>query len=161
MDNRLLRKIQRLGFSEKEFEKAKSELFKKNNSDFKDNDTIWSMCNSKVQELIKEGNYSDLRMLYYGMALFLAQEEGKNPYHLIQASNKTKLLELKEDGIKKVEVLYSGNGCKNCENLNGKIFDIDKALGTDTLPNKDCTFDTFNTGHPFCRCIYLPIYDDS
>lgn len=156
---RLISKIKEYDFTEEEFNKIKRDFYEKNKFEMKDNDAIWTMFNSKVTELIKEGNYSDSSITYYQMALFLTREEGRNPLLLLQASNKTKLLECKQEGIKKVEISSSGNGCNHCEKQNGKIYKVDVAFEKSILPNINCTFDAFGTSHPFCRCIYLPVLD--
>jgi hypothetical protein len=86
-------------------------------------------------------------------------EEKKLCRLLLHMSNKIKLRDFKEKGFKKVDI-FSGNGCKNCRKLNGKILTIDEALRTMPLPNKNCTHILYNENESFCTCKYEPIFTD-
>ena len=68
------------------------------------------------------------------------------------------LLDFKNNSnfIKKVQILSCGNGCENCEKLNGKMYTIDEALNQMPIPNENCgnLFYTYSN-YPFCRCLWL------
>lgn len=71
-----------------------------------------------------------------------------------KVSNKQLLLKYKSEGIKKVRFIASlgERTCKSCIKLNGKLFDIEKALKNIPVPNKRCK----NTN---CRCTIVKLFD--
>lgn len=156
----LLRTIQHYGFTEEEFKQRRKESYEKNKYIMNVNDVIWSLFQSRVHDLIKEGNHGTASGVYFQMALFLASEESKRPQHTLEASSRSRLLDYKASGCKKVEIIPAGNGCEHCNNLKGKVYDIEEALETMPLPNKDCTFDMHENGQYFCRCIYVAASED-
>ena len=141
--------------SEKEFMKAKKIYKDQINLD---KDIIWRLFNEKITSVSKKNELGALADIYSAMAEF-AHGEGKESFHILQQSAKCKLMAYKNSGIKTVEILTT-NPCENCRKLEGKKFSVNEALQTMPIPVKECQMDLFNTGKPFCRCTYMPLFDD-
>jgi hypothetical protein len=122
----------------------------------KENDIKWSELNKQLLEAIQNKDWNIVSGCYGEMAYIVARE-GKAANHLIKERNKYELLRLKEIDIKEVEILTAKNvTCDYCAPLEGKILTIEEALKTMPIPG-DCSNDLFETGHSFCRCLYLPV----
>lgn len=98
-------------------------------------DVIWSMCNDRLQTLISDRSYWNMKTLYYDMARF-RNEEKKDCSHLLQEAARAELLHYKSEGVKRVEFI-SGD-CKACKKLDGKRYRIEVALDTMPLPPAEC-----------------------
>ena len=116
---------------------------------------MWSLFSKKLIVIAKSGDYRAMSDIYYSQANFLVKE-GKNPYEMLHESKKMELLDYKKQGLKKVEISWSGNACDSCKKLDGKTMTINKAIKSMPLPNKNCSMDVFGKGVSWCRCIYLP-----
>lgn len=149
--NNLISEIQKYGFTENEFRKAKNRF----KGEVSNRDVIWSLLNEKSLYLAKKGDYRAVSAIHYNQARFLV-EEGRDPYQMLYQSTKMELLDYKNQGVKRVEISHSENGCESCEKLGCKEYTIDKALKEMPLPNKGCTMDVFGTGASWCRCLYHP-----
>jgi hypothetical protein len=124
-------------------------------------DEKWSRFNQKLTELMESNDFYGLGITYQEMANFLIKE-GKDPKKFLDKAYEMKLIHQK-DYIKNlqsnpsicvgVEVLCTNDSCKDCKDLDGKVFDFDKATEVNPLPVKNCT-------HEYgCRCVYLPVAD--
>jgi len=150
------RNLERYDVDNKQFEKEKKKLSKRFNKEASDIDTLWSLFNLL---LIKyAGDYHTSKMIYYEMALFL-DDEGRNSIQMGEASRKMELTGLKQQGIKKVKICASKNGCKECQKQNEKTYLIDDALEKMPLPIKKCTHHLHNDKFGFCRCCWLGVID--
>lgn len=120
------------------------------------NDKKWAELNKKLLEGMKSNNWGIMKACYNEMAYILGQE-GKEASHLLRERNKCELLELKEAGFEKVQILTarSENVCKECAALEGKIYSIDEALKSMPIPSSACSTDIFSSGKSFCRCLYI------
>lgn len=153
-----LSRLKQYGITEKDFDTRKNELSKKSGFERTDQDTIWSLYNDKIHGAIKSGSLHLLKELNWEMALFL-KEEGKDFLGCLQESQKMRLLEYKQQGIKKVRIISPG-GCKACIKMMGKVLTIDKALEEMPLPVRDCTYWKEEGQSGWCRCRYLAYFDD-
>lgn len=129
-------------------------------------DIQWKYLNQDIQKYIKENDFYQLGNTYYEMAKFV-KNEGKDNTYLINLGYKTKLKfqikqlkDMKKSGVgNAVEIIATtnctnidNNSCKECINLNGKIFSINEVLLSNPLPIKKCL-------HPYgCRCVYCPTF---
>jgi len=154
--NALIRDIEDYGFTEKEFNCKKDEKKKQIGKEPKDGDVIWALFNEKLHKTMKTKNFAELSGIYYDMSRFQIKD-GRNPHETLKQSQKMKLLDYQQQEVKKVEILWSGNGCDSCKKLNGKKYSIQKALEEMPLPNTECSMDVFEKGFPWCRCDYTPI----
>jgi len=143
--------LEKLGILEKEYNSHKEKLAEKFGFDPKFFDVAWDMLNARALKLAKSRNFNDLAILYYEMALFL-NEEGKDFFHILQQSSKTRLEHLKTMGVKKVEIMCGPGGCPSCLKLDKKTLTIEEALKITPVPNKDCTHILYGEKKGFCRC---------
>jgi predicted nucleic acid-binding Zn-ribbon protein len=148
--NELLNDLKEWGISEREFVRAKSKF---DGGGAPDGDVIWSLLQKKLLSLAKNAEYSQMQAIYYKQAIYFARQ-GKDPNVMLYEANKMQLQDYKRLGAKKVQIIFSGNGCESCEKLDGKTMTISKALKDMPLPHKDCTADVFGNEVPFCRCSY-------
>jgi hypothetical protein len=110
----------------------------------------------KLQDAMKAGNFEMMSTLYYNMARLL-RREGRNSLMALKGSQQSKLLAFQQQGLETVEIIWFGNGCQACKELDGKKYSIEKALKEMPLPNRDCSMDGLKKGHSWCRCIYKPV----
>ena len=124
--------------SDNEFQEAKNIVLSKGGV-LNINDIIWGLLNKKVLAEMKEG---------------------KDVFHLLQESAKCKLMDYRQAGLKKVEVLTANQAsCDACNKQNRKILTIDEALETMPIPVKECSTEVFVDGKGFCRCLYVACVD--
>jgi len=151
-------KVMELGFSlddhSGDYTEMKAGLSKKFGRAAHASDVIWGLYNNLI---LQTKDLHNLKMIYYEMALFL-DSEGKNPHTMLQQASKMELINYKNQGVKKVEILATANSCPSCQQFNGKIYATDKALKEMPIPNEDCTT-KMNGEHGFCRCCYVPAID--
>jgi len=114
------------------------------------NDIVWRALNSLK---LHPHDYQNLRFAQIDMANLLRQE-GKDATVHLQEAAKYKLLELKEEGYKKVKIVNRNDSlvCDKCRSLEGKEFTIDEALSSLPVPNYCISEDG-------CRCHYQPVID--
>ena len=143
------------GINSKEFNKTQINLSKKFGKEASQEDTIWSLFGSISIRNIQD--FHKTKMIYYCMALFL-NEEGKNHYDSLFQSKRFELMHLKKEGIKKVRILSSTNGCTECQKMNDKVYAIEKAIKEMPLPHKKCKYYLRNKSYGFCRCIWLAVW---
>ena len=110
------------------------------------NDALWSICNEYVLENMKTGNTRNIRNLYYQMERILVSEN-KNANKTVKKRLYYDLLEYKEGDIPIVIITCTDDCCDACKKLDGKEYDIDKAIQRQPLPPDDCTCLR-------CSCIY-------
>lgn len=124
-------------------------------------DEKWSRFNKKLIELMKSNDFYGLGITYQEMANFL-KKEGKDPKEFIDKAYEMKLRhhteyikDLKENSpvCVGVEVCATDDSCRDCKDLQGKVFSFDEALKTNPLPVKNCP------NEYGCRCTYLPVAD--
>lgn len=156
--NALIRDLEDYGFTENDFNRRKEEKIKQMGKEPINGDVIWSLFIEKLQNVMKSNKFDLLSGMYYNMSRFLIKE-GRNPFETLKQFQKMKLLDYQQQGLKKVEILWSGNGCEACGKLDTKKYSIKKALEEMPLPNKDCSMDVFETGFSWCRCDYLPFIE--
>ena len=151
--NKWKKNLERYNITPEQFEKEKRELSKRFKKEAFDGDIIWSLFNKLI--LKNANDFQKLSSIYYEMAIFL-NEEGKNSYDMKYQSTKMQLLDLKQNGAKKVRWVASvgTRTCKKCESLNGKNYSIEKALKEMPLPLKDCK--NLEDG---CRCCWVPVVE--
>ncbi|MFA4819952.1 MAG: hypothetical protein WC613_03250 [Candidatus Aenigmatarchaeota archaeon] len=119
-------------------------------------DEVWSSFQKALAVALGKNKLHDAQMLYYKMAIFV-DEENKNPFIYIKESSRIRLLDFKNQDIKKVRILSTG-GCSNCDKQNGKSYSIDEAISKMPLPNKNCShhLNPENKKYSFCRCVFVP-----
>jgi len=125
-------------------------------------DEKWRCFNEDLQKFIESNDFYSLGSTYYEMANFV-KEEGKDNTYLLKLGYEAKL-KVQKEGLKKykklevcagVEIIAvtncpGNNSCKECVQLNGKVFSLDEAILKNPLPVKNCS-------HKFgCRCVYGP-----
>ena len=152
-----LKTLTNYGISEKDYFNKKEKLSAKFGC-ANPKDIIWGLYNDQVHEAIRTGNLSSLKFLNFDMALFL-YNEGKDFFGCLQESQRMRLMEYKNKGVKKVRVLSTGS-CDVCKQLNDKIFTIDEALKKMPIPSRECTFKLHNGKQGWCRCRYVVYFDD-
>ena len=121
-------------------------------------DVVWGMCNERLTRLNFAGEWHIAGALYYGMALFAAEEDSEFTY-LLEACAAMKLRGFQlQGGVRKVEILTAGigNACKFCARLERKVFTLEDAARTRPLPCRECTMVVVGAQAGFCRCDYLP-----
>lgn len=143
--------------SVKALEEEKNKLSKKFGKETSYNDAMWGLFNKLVLKHIND--FQKLNMNYYEMATFL-NKEGKNPHDMLFQSKKMELIHYRKAGINKVQVIVARKvSCKECWELNGKIYSIEEALKKMPIPNKKCKFHLHRGKFPFCRCTWGPDID--
>ncbi len=146
--------LQDFGVTEKEITEEKKRLSQQFKTPASDRDVIWSLLNKLI---LQAKDYHTLKMIYYTMALFVA-EEGKNHIRELTQARKYELLAYKNSSlVTKVSIITAGqNSCKACQLLEKKQFTIEEALQTMPLPCKTCETQLFENSKGFCRCLYAP-----
>jgi len=145
------------GANELEYLQLENDLKNKSGFDPNSNDVVWSYYNNLILRNMKSENYSNLKMLYYSMALMLNQEK-KEFFNLLQESRKMELMEYKKhDFIKKVKISTAGKGnaCDICMLQDNATYTLEEALEKMPIPNKDCAHILYDEKRGFCRCIYI------
>ena len=137
-----------------------AEELKRSSPGMSESDIIWKLYNKKIARAIKKGESGYLPGIYYEMALFL-NSSGKDCSHILREFHRATLLNYKDAGVKKVQILScaKGNSCDHCLELDKKVFAIEEALQLMPLPNKNCSKNFFGTGLPFCRCTFISTTD--
>lgn len=121
-------------------------------------DGAWSLFQKALAVALKRNKFHEASMLYYKMAIFVA-EENKDPFEYLKLSSKMSLLNYKNQGTKKVRILSAGSlSCSECNEQNGEVYSIDEALNKMPLPNKNCSYHFYpeNKRYSFCRCVFIP-----
>jgi hypothetical protein len=152
------RHLDRWGITDKDFERHKAQLSRKLKQEVSDDDVTWAIFSDLLQKGMKEGEFQELSMIYYEMALF-QNKRGKECFQLLQQAAKMRLNEYKQSGVKKVQVQTVGDSCPACRKLEGRVFTVKQALEKMPIPCKKCTFKLYDDQRGFCRCHYLPVVD--
>jgi hypothetical protein len=129
--------------------------------DIRDRDIIWGMFNEQLQELMRQGDFQGLKIRYYQMALFVAEED-RDFVDLLSASHQMELRRYAQFGVVnrvRISSAGAGNACAACLRLDGQMFTIEEALRTMSLPCKSCTSVVVGSRPGFCRCQYLAVVD--
>ncbi len=142
-----------------EFEIARKTLRGKFGLEPSEHDIKWAVLNTKLPKCLKSQDWRGVSSVYKEQAIILAKE-GKDNKQLLnesckaaKESNKEVLRSYLESGVvEKVEILTAGSeSCPLCQDLEGKVYTIKKALEVSPLPVEDCT-------HKYgCRCCYIPV----
>lgn len=147
-------KLEWQGIEQKDFLIKKAELSEAN-KEVKSTDIVFHLLED---ELAKSKDIYKQRVIYFEMAS-LQYETGGEFFEYLQNSNKTHLMEFKQDGFEKVRISSAG-GCESCIDIMGKVLTIDEALREMPIPNKKCTFQLHGKIPGWCRCIYVAYFDD-
>lgn len=83
-------------------------------------------------------------------------EIGFDPTPELERENRRQLEQHREYGATKVSITTVGNGCRSCQQLDGRTFAVDEALREMPLPNPDCTHAPEEGAEPVCRCSWQP-----
>ena len=115
------------GITKEIYFKKKMELSKKFAKESSYSDIIWGLFNDAI--ILNSDDYHILSMIYYQMAIFL-EEEGKDPFPLLQDHIKMQLLGYQKKGAKKVKIMSIDDRitCDDCKKLDGKIMTVEEAL---------------------------------
>lgn len=141
--------VQELDISRDDFNKTRQKLSKEFGFVASVNDTAWRLLNTINTP---DTSYQYRKQIYMAMHHILMLEK-KKTRHIEIKINKMELLDLKKAGIKHVKI-YTCNDdhvCGQCNNLSGKVFDIEKVLKEMPIPNK-CENEQ-------CRCWYVPHFE--
>jgi len=150
-----------VGFSEKDYYRARRILKRKFGTTPSHSDIYWYISNLFLEKAAKKKDLEAMRQIYFRQALFL-HEEGKDCFLALQMSRKCELLQYQQQGIKKVRISTTGDrACENCKLLEGKVFSIEEALEKMPLPVKNCLH-KLNPDAPtgWCRCLYEPVLEN-
>lgn len=141
---------------QREHNKTKEKLQKHNSKEPSENDIRWSILNKNLQKHMKDNDWKEMESIYFEQARIL-YEEGKDHNHLLKLANKCVLMNYKKDEVVKgVEVLSSGDSsCNECKKINGKVFTIEEALKRMPLPVENCLHKP-NKSQGWCTCVYAP-----
>lgn len=124
------------GISKKEAES----LFKENNFQ-SPRDVAWSLCNKKILEHKKKGDYQGLQGVYLVMEKILAHEE-KDWIKTAKERLYFQAKEQKEEGLDFVIPTAALDNqdklCDTCNILEGSKIDIEKAINDKPVPPEDC-----------------------
>lgn len=149
--------LESYGITKREFLSEKERLAKKFRTEPADRDVIWASFNNLVLQHARISDFSTQQTIYRNMARFV-EEEGKDPFHLLQQASRMELMELKQSGCTKVKTSTCNDNdvCPSCRNLERQVFKIHDALEVMPLPNKECTTDLEYRSRGHCRCCYVP-----
>lgn len=153
--------LEQYGMVDEDFDTHRKKLRERFGQEPGDGDVVWSLFHEALDASMKSGNFQELRMLYFEMALFL-YEEGRDFFHLLEQSHRMELTKYKQWGfVEKVRMHAAGDtSCEACQQLEGTLLSLEEALDQTPLPCKDCTFDFHGSGRPgWCRCQYLTVVD--
>lgn len=134
-------KLEYDGIKQKDFLNKREELIKKLNGKLKSTDIILELLNNDLSKAL------------------LKYETEAEFFELLQDSIRTRLLDYKQTGLEKVRIISCG-GCESCIDLMGKVLTIDDALKDMPVPNKNCKFQLHGGIPGWCRCRYVPFFDD-
>ena len=112
-------------------------------------------------KIAADTNNLHMRKMAYGRLAAFSEEEGQPFQELLMSSVKCELLQYRNMGVKRVEILTAGhrNACAACEVNKGKVFPIDEAIRLMPLPNSSCSRSIAGKVGGFCRCGYIPVVD--
>lgn len=83
-------------------------------------------------------------------------EIGLDPTPELEYEKRLEILRHREYGATSVSISPVGNGCRSCQELAGRTYDLDEALEEMPLPNPDCTHTPEEDAEPLCRCSWQP-----
>ncbi len=149
MDKHYLAKF---GFTIEQFENKKNSLSQIPSSDLSDHNVMLKLFSEKLEQT---KNYSELKRLYFSLALCMAGFD-KPFFHYLYESQKAELLNFREKGLYKYVILQCGAKCNTCKQSNGQRLTIEEALKMMPLPNKKCTNKIYNRIEGWCICWYAP-----
>jgi|Deesub1362A_J573_1020465.scaffolds.fasta_scaffold02704_6 hypothetical protein len=148
------------GLTSKDFWRKEKELVQKFGRRPSYRDVLWALYNEAIT---RTTDLRNLSLLYSGMAWFVCRE-GKDPFPLLQQSQKMDLLYKQshygEIHPLMVEISTCPDACPECQKLNRTTYTIQEALEEMPLPNKNCSYKGHGQEYPFCRCQYLVYISD-
>lgn len=154
---KIIKMIEEIGFSEKDYYRVKDDLRKQYGHEASDKDIYWRFSNERLGILMKKADFQQMKMIYYHQAIFLA-EENRDFRAVLKESARCELLNYQISGVvTKVEILACGNSCEQCKSINGRVLTIKQALQEMPLPHPNCTSTIVSEKPGFCRCIYTAI----
>jgi ssDNA-binding Zn-finger/Zn-ribbon topoisomerase 1 len=123
-------------------------------------DARWALFTLALNQLMKEGDFDTLAIVYFRQAHQLDQE-GRDFQDLLAASRRMRLLAIQKSGTCSRVSIAWGGGCQACEDLNGTEFSLEDAIRLQPLPCKECshTLKLKSSRPGWCRCDYSPIFD--
>jgi|GEM_PF-2799519 len=152
--NNWLKILNQYGVTEIDFKAHKEQMIKCSNSNVNSRDVIWSLLGKLVHKEAEKMNFSGMSQVQYSQALF-CNEEGRDPFKILQESNHSQLLGYKREGhVTHVEILSGSKSCVNCQKNNGVEYTLEEAISESPLPCNKCEFILDGGKYPFCRCIY-------
>ena len=113
----------------------------------------------EVQRAMQAGDWQALRLAYQGQAAILFAE-GRPHRHVSVEAAKASLMSMKAAGISQVRIrtVHDGRVCDYCSNLEGRVFNVKKALRNPPIPGPSCIDGSDENPHGGrCRCIYQPV----
>jgi len=148
--------LEHYGITKRDFLSQKRRLSKKFGTKAADRDVISSLFNDLIIRHARAADFRTAALIYRNMATF-KEEEGKNPFQLLQQASRMELMDYKQSGCTKVEITTCNDNyvCPSCRKLAGKVFDINDALEALPIPNRECTTDLEYRSHGYCRCSYI------
>ena len=153
LKNKYLRNLEQYGVTERDYDVQRDRLYKKYGQEPRIPDVVWAVFNELL--IAKINDIYSLPMIYFEMALFL-NDEGKDPFKILQNSRKMELLRIRQEGGKKVTIISCEDACEQCRRLHGKVFKIEEALRIMPIPSPQCTFILETGKRGWCRCVYAP-----
>lgn len=107
-----------------------------------DRDCAWSILNELLNQFMKRSEFRSLSHIYQLMAKFL-MEENKDPLVQLQQAHRMSLLQMKQEGYRKVVVMISNRKadpipCPVCLSWEKRVLVIDDALRLLPLPPVGC-----------------------
>jgi len=149
------------GVTEADLDHRKDALSRKFGREASDRDAVWSLFNAVVAVVARVSNFNGLKMLYFEMALFVGAE-GKDPFHLLQQSQKMELMRYKGTlGFTGVEIFACEDSCEACRKLDRKVFTIEEALEKMPIPCRECTNPILSDDWGWCRCFYGVVVEEA
>jgi len=156
--NKVLRRIEWMGFSESDYESKADELAEKWGSRPQPSDVYWTLANEQVMRLgdPRTSGY-EIEQVYRQMAQQL-HEEGGSYKDLLRRAHEARLTHEWEK-IENIEGRYAsewraevvGNACcEACEALDGRTYAFEQALQEMPLPPEACT-------RGWCNCSWANV----
>lgn len=112
-----------------------------------------------LTELEERGDYQALANVYHDLARDLYWE-GRQFFYFAQKAMRMILYDLHRNGcVEKVTIMTRKHGaCKECMELEGRVYSVRDAIMEMPLPVKECSRRLSSITHEsgFCNCTYVP-----
>ena len=152
--------VRRNGISEAQFDERRAEFKRRNGVDQSFRDTVWSLLNEKLTQLMQKSDWHAMKMAYLTMAE-IRMDAGEEFQSLLRQAAECELRDYKQSQVvTNVKILTAGNSaCDACKQQEGVIYTIEDAIKQAPIPHPACTT-TLSNLPGWCRCTYLAIVDD-